>query len=174
MLFLFSQSLNSFTLDSLKYIKIYNLFYTDDSCFKEFFYFRENLTNVIYKHFTLNQIKGINSIKLINHFCILPDSFVVGADWHFGKKSNIEIAVYCLNIQEVLFHEIFHSIYFKYYKYFRKNKSKWLKINQFVSEYARKNIKEDFAETGSHYLKGDTLYKNEKFKIITKILKKIK
>lgn len=141
-----------------------------DGDFAEFETYRNRLAKCIYMHFSPRQIKCISSISLIGWEQL--EENVAGVTQYSGHpSSSIDIAAKCGDdyIENVLYHEITHALYFQHSNWFENQlQFEWMTITDFVSPYAATDICEDVAETGAYFMLGDTLKENRKFELISR------
>lgn len=144
-----------------------------DGSFDEYEHYREILSGYLYSKFSPNQLKSVSSISLIGWEQLEDNVAGVTHISGYGNASAIDIAAYSGDyyIETVLYHEMFHALQARYQSWFKENlQVQWITIPDFVSDYAMTNIDEDFAETGAHFLKGDTLKPNKKFELIRRFI----
>jgi hypothetical protein len=125
----------------------------------------------LYQKFSMKQLQSVTRIYMIGW----PDfgDNVVGytKSNSLSPKSEIEIAAECREMDEVMYHEVFHALHNTYEQYFKDEiQIRWMLLPDYVTTYARTNISEDFAETGAAFMAGDTLKENEKFELIREFL----
>lgn len=141
----------------------------NDQEFKEY---KKEYNYYLNKYFTSNQLKGIKEIVIAD--AEMFDDGSSGITESINQNSYILMACKA-NDSTVIIHEACHAFHAYYIGVFdRLYKDKWLKCNKYVSEYAKTNIYEDFAETGTAYLLGDTLTYNPKFKLFADFYKQTK
>ena len=139
----------------------------------------KDLKSVLYNNFSINQLKCIKNIRLINWKNLNNNisGITKGTENHFNNT--IYLPILAEEYIENMLHEVWHCIYFAHYSQFnRKYKKDWNSIDTYVSEYAKTNIYEDVAETGKFYsIKTGKLYDlenikdNKKFEIINNFYK---
>lgn len=157
--------------DSVKYKYVEALFHNGHDYYlnsedNQFEKHKKYLIDVILKSFTYNQLIIVDEIDLIG-CTALSDDNEVGLTHIAGTNVRIVVAAYSDALDYTITHEFMHALYFNHYPYFEQDlKTTWLTSDQYVSSYAKTDLTEDFAETGSFYLVGDTLTKNPKFKLI--------
>ena len=141
----------------------------DDS---EFLKYKKRYNYYLNKYFTPNHLKGLKEIVIADAEMFSDGS--CGITQSIDEKSYIVIASRYED-NSVIVHEALHAVQAYYLNLFNKKyKNRWLKCDEYVSEYAKTNIYEDFAETGTAYLIGDTLSKNKKFQIFSEFYNEIK
>ncbi|SRR6266403_2030620 len=117
---------------------------------------KQEYNNIIIQKFTPNQIRSIKEICISNSesFDYEGSNFVGLCIAMNYNNSYILIASNDDDHLSNLLHECCHALYFDNIELFNsKYKDRWEKLNnQFVSNYAKCSIKEDFAETGETYL----------------------
>jgi len=141
----------------------------DDS---EFLKYRKRYNYYLNKYFTTNHLKGLKEIVIADAEMFSDGS--CGITESIDGKSFIIIASKYED-NTVIVHEALHAVHAYHIELFdTKYKNKWLKCNDYVSDYAKTNVYEDFAETGTKYLFGDTLIKNKKFQFFSDFYNEIK
>jgi len=135
---------------------------------------------LIDKTFKGIHLKGLREILIANAYAFTNDQCgcsgesETGECQSYGNSSYIIIAAMCKHDDKVLYHEICHSMQNRFRWIFKKIKSEWKECNHYVSAYARTSIDEDFAETGSYYLAGDTVSENPKFVLFKRFFDEVK
>lgn len=149
----------------------------DDSNFK---IKSAHYAKLINKIFTPHQLKGLREILIMN--CAefdANDTHELGECVYDNEDCYVMLAGYAYKsdvmLNEVLFHELCHVMQNSYMDEFNKIKDEWIKYDElYVSNYAETDIDEDFAETGAHYLLGQSHSNNPKFKLFEKFFNSIK
>lgn len=109
---------------------------------------------------------------------IITDSYVddtsEGICCYDGDSVRLVISTKSIDFDLTIFHEVSHAMKFTYYgNIWTDIEKEWKKCNRFVTEYAKTNIDEDFAEVGSYYLTGHFNPKNEKYNLFKYFIKAI-
>jgi hypothetical protein len=153
---------NSNSSDGIKFVQesdAFNIIDQSKLTDEEFKKYESVYKDVINKNFTSNQTRSIVEIIFSdseNFFVTsLGKSEFTGIclTKYLPTRSYIVIAVRNEYHIHSLVHECCHALYHKNKSLFNKKyKKRWQSINGYVSEYAKTNIEEDFAETGATYL----------------------
>lgn len=138
----------------------------------EFTKYKKQYNYYLNKYFSPKQLKGVKEIVIAD--AELFDDGSVGITESINNNSYIIMASKA-NDSTVIIHEACHAFQAYYMDIFNTQyKSEWLKCKKYVSDYAKTNLYEDFAETGTAYLMGDTLKPNPKFKLFADFYKQTK
>lgn len=138
----------------------------------DFNMYKKEYNYLLNKYFTKNQLKGIQGIIIADAEMFTGKA--IGITESINGDSYITIAARS-NDSMCIVHEACHAMMAKYIDVFNIfYKDKWVKSKKYVSDYAKSNIYEDFAETGTAYLTGDTLKFNPKFKLFEQFYNQIK
>lgn len=139
---------------------------------QEFSKYKKEYNYYLNKYFSLNHLKGIKEIVIAD--AEMFDDKSNGITESINQYSYIVMASKSGD-STCIVHEACHAFQAYYIDNFNTYyKDKWLKCKQYVSKYAKTNLYEDFAETGTAYLMGDTLIPNPKFKLFADFYNSIK
>ncbi len=137
----------------------------------EFNSYKKEYNLILNRLFKPKHLKGIKEIVITDSEAFGDGE--IGLTESFNEISYIIIAAKS-NDRYCIVHEAIHAMHIYYLDLFNKQfKNEWLKHKQYVSEYAKTNIDEDIAETGTAYLTGDTLKYNPKFKLFKQFYNQI-
>ncbi|TXG80431.1 MAG: hypothetical protein E6R13_08010 [Spirochaetes bacterium] len=139
---------------------------------QDFNMYKKEYNYYLNRYFTHNQLKGLEGIIIADAEMFEDGS--AGVTESLNGISYITLAARNGD-STCIIHETCHAMQAKYIDVFNiYYKKRWEKCNKFVSDYAKTNIFEDFAETGTAYLIGDTSSNNPKFKIFAEFYNRIK
>lgn len=138
----------------------------------EFTKYKKEYNYYLNKYFSLKHLKGIKEI-------VIADAEMFD-DKSSGITESINGSSYIVMASKsgdstCIVHEACHAFQAYYIDIFNMYyKDKWAKTKKYVSDYAKTNLYEDFAETGTAYLMGDTLVPNPKFKLFADFYNRVK
>lgn len=148
----------------------YSYHILDDSTFK------------VYKNYVQNLISSKLSPRhtLLISEIILTDSYVsdstdnAGICCFDGDSARILISIKDNNLDLTVFHEVCHAMKFTYDgSAWKEIEKQWKSCNKFVTDYAKTDIDEDFAEIGSYYFTGHYNAKNKKYDLFRYFIDRI-
>jgi hypothetical protein len=148
--------INGYTITYVQNSKHFNL---NDNMIMNHVEFREYSKEYKYllsETFSINQTKTIKEIVISDSEGFNSDEYgsnLGGLCLTIGGKSHILVASKNTNHEFILFHECCHALYEQRKVLFEaKYRNRWDSLTTFVSDYAKTNIEEDFAETGAYFL----------------------
>lgn len=157
-----------------------NMVMKDDGEFNEYAKKYDELLN---RCFYPAQVKSIREIIISDCEAFGNGECGLCSTQSYGHESysSILIATKEREDERSLLHECCHTMYYDYLSIFNKDfKKRWLQYDDdFVTDYAKTDIVEDFAETGSYYLYRDNdnteeIKNNPKLKLFEEFYLKIK
>lgn len=119
----------------------------------EFKFLRSHYRYLLASTFTAKQLSAITEITLADAEGFLSDTTKCqGQCISKAGQSYILVAVYGEEPDKVMIHEACHALFSNRQDVWKTIQTKWMACNAYVSDYAKKNVAEDFAETGAFLL----------------------
>lgn len=164
------------TIYAYKFVKYsdnivgYNYHIINDSSFN---YYKKYIDKTISKKLSPRHTQLISEI-------IITDSYIISNDtdegicYFQGDSIIVLISTQSYNLDKTIYHEMSHAMKFTFDgSAWLEIETQWKKCNRFVTEYAKKDIDEDFAEIGAYYLTGHYNPKNKKYDLFKYFIDRI-